>query len=78
VVGRRNWGKVDESLQMLDAARQVGIDTGSDVYPYLAGSTTMTALLPPWALEGGVEAMLARRFHRHGTLVCSSRRWDRW
>jgi dihydroorotase/N-acyl-D-amino-acid deacylase len=60
VVGRRNWGKVDESLQMLDAARQEGIDAGSDVYPYLAGSTTMTALLPPWALEGGVEAMLAR------------------
>jgi N-acyl-D-aspartate/D-glutamate deacylase len=60
VVGERNWGKVTRSLAMLDEARRQGLDTGSDVYPYLAGSTTMTALLPPWALEGGHEAMLAR------------------
>ncbi|HYG57410.1 MAG TPA: amidohydrolase family protein, partial [Symbiobacteriaceae bacterium] len=60
VVGQRNWGKVAQSLAMLDSARQRGLEAGSDVYPYLAGSTTMTALLPPWALEGGLEAMLAR------------------
>ncbi|HEY3365769.1 MAG TPA: D-aminoacylase [Symbiobacteriaceae bacterium] len=60
VVGQRNWGQVQQSLAMLDAARQQGVDAGSDSYPYLAGSTTMTALLPPWALEGGGEAMLRR------------------
>lgn len=60
VVGQRNWGKVTRTLAMLDEARREGLDTGSDVYPYLAGSTTMTALLPPWALEGGHAAMLAR------------------
>jgi dihydroorotase/N-acyl-D-amino-acid deacylase len=60
VVGERNWGKVGQSLALLDEARQNGLDTGSDVYPYLAGSTTMTALLPPWALEGGLESLLRR------------------
>ncbi len=60
VVGGRNWGKVSDSLAMLHAARAEGIDAASDVYPYLAGSTTMTALLPDWTLDGGRHAMLRR------------------
>jgi len=31
-----------------------------DCYPYVAGSTVLTQLLPQWALEGGVDGMLAR------------------
>lgn len=60
VVGARNWGQVSASLEMIHKARAEGIDAGSDVYPYLAGSTTMTALLPDWALAGGRCAMLDR------------------
>lgn len=60
VVGQRNWGAVARSLRLVHEARRRGVDAGSDVYPYLAGSTTMTALLPDWALAGGKEAMLAR------------------
>ncbi|MDQ1606261.1 MAG: N-acyl-D-amino-acid deacylase [Microbacteriaceae bacterium] len=60
VVGERNWGAVTESIAMIRHARATGIDAGSDVYPYLAGSTTMTALLPDWALAGGPDAMLER------------------
>jgi dihydroorotase/N-acyl-D-amino-acid deacylase len=60
VVGQRNWGAVSRSLQLVHDARDRGVDAGSDVYPYLAGSTTMTALLPDWALAGGKEAMLDR------------------
>src|SRR2546427_7114123 len=32
----------------------------ADVYPYTASSTTLRTLLPDWALEDGVEAMLER------------------
>jgi dihydroorotase/N-acyl-D-amino-acid deacylase len=60
VVGSRNWGSVTQSLALLRQARADGIDAGSDVYPYLAGSTTMTALLPDWAMAGGLTAMLQR------------------
>jgi N-acyl-D-aspartate/D-glutamate deacylase len=60
VVGESNWGAVTESIAMIQIAQAAGIDAGSDVYPYLAGSTTMTALLPDWALAGGPGAMLER------------------
>lgn len=59
-VGTANWGKVSEALRLMESARQKGIDVNCDVYPYQAGMTTLTALLPPAALEGGVERMLTR------------------
>jgi N-acyl-D-amino-acid deacylase len=58
--GKNNWGKVKTSLQMIDQARAAGQDVQADQYPYTAGSTTLTALLPQWALEGGVAAMKER------------------
>jgi len=32
----------------------------ADVYPYTASSTSLRTLLPDWALEGGIDAMLKR------------------
>ena len=58
--GRPNWGKVKEALALIDAARAEGLDVLADAYPYTASSTSARTLLPDWALEGGVEAMLGR------------------
>lgn len=58
--GKNNWGKIKTSLQMIDRARAAGQDVQADQYPYTAGSTTLTALLPQWAMEGGVTAMKQR------------------
>jgi N-acyl-D-amino-acid deacylase len=58
--GRRQWGRVGEALALIEAARAEGLDVTADVYPYTGSSTTLRTLLPDWALEGGVEAMLAR------------------
>ncbi len=58
--GRPNWGKVADALALIDAARAEGLDVAADVYPYTASSTTLRTLLPDWALEGGVDAMIAR------------------
>jgi N-acyl-D-amino-acid deacylase len=58
--GRPNWGKVKDALALVDAARADGLDVMADVYPYTASSTTLRTLLPDWALEGGIETMLAR------------------
>ena len=44
--GKANWGKVAESLAMLDAARDSGLDIDCDVYPYTAYSTILGPLLP--------------------------------
>ncbi|WP_135553824.1 N-acyl-D-amino-acid deacylase family protein [Paenibacillus cymbidii] len=56
--GKANWGKVIEALELIEDARARGLDVTTDVYPYHAGSTTLTTVLPPWVLEGGIEATL--------------------
>ncbi|GIP41220.1 dihydroorotase [Paenibacillus sp. J31TS4] len=58
--GAINWGSVHDALELIEAARTRGLDVTCDVYPYAAGSTSLTTILPPWALEGGIEAVLAR------------------
>jgi len=60
VVGRRNWGAVATALEAITAAARRGVDVAVDIYPYLAGSTNLTQLLPRWVLEGGTGPMLER------------------
>jgi N-acyl-D-aspartate/D-glutamate deacylase len=58
--GRENWSKMERALRLIEAGRERGIAVTADIYPYIAGSTTMTSLFPAWTLEGGVEHFLAR------------------
>jgi N-acyl-D-amino-acid deacylase len=58
-VGRANWPRQEEAIEKIERARDEGVDVAFDSYPYLAGSTVMTQLLPQWTLDGGVEGMLA-------------------
>ncbi|MFJ8649857.1 amidohydrolase family protein [Streptomyces sp. NPDC093546] len=57
---RVNEGRAPELLALLDAALAEGADITLDSYPYTPGCTTLVALLPSWASEGGPEATLAR------------------
>ncbi len=57
---QKNWGRMPEVLEKIRKARAQGLDITADVYPYIAGSTSLSACLPPWALEGGTEKMLGR------------------
>lgn len=59
-IGRPNWGRTVETLQLVEQARTRGVDVTVDVYPYLASSSSLEGLLPRWALEGGRQAMLER------------------
>lgn len=59
-LGRSNWTKIDESLRLIDAARAEGMDVTVDLYPYILSTSMMRGLLPPWALEGGMDAVRAR------------------
>jgi N-acyl-D-amino-acid deacylase len=58
--GRPNWGKIPSAIEQLERARQDGVDVSFDMYPYPAGSSYMLQLLPPEALEGGVDVLIAR------------------
>ena len=59
-IGRANWGKVNATLRIMQEARERGVEVSCDVYPYIAASTTVSSLLPGWALEGGIQKMLGR------------------
>src|SRR5947199_745796 len=57
---KKNWGRMPEMLGRIAAARRQGLKITANVYPYVAGSTSLSACLPPWALEGGTDRMVAR------------------
>ncbi|MFG3514514.1 N-acyl-D-amino-acid deacylase family protein [Streptomyces bobili] len=55
-----NEGRAPELLALLDDALAAGADLTLDTYPYTAGCTTLVALLPSWASEGGPREILRR------------------
>lgn len=55
-----NKGRAPELLSLLDEALAAGADITLDTYPYTPGCTTLVAMLPSWASEGGPEAVLKR------------------
>src|SRR2546427_7525947 len=57
---QKNWGRMPEMLRRIAAARRQGLKITANVYPYVAGSTSLSACLPPWALEGGTDRMISR------------------
>jgi N-acyl-D-amino-acid deacylase len=63
--GRANWGKVVDSLALIDRARAEGLDVTVDVYPYTAGSTLLAIFLAAGEEEGGPgDVMVAAAPHR--------------
>lgn len=49
----RNFGRASESIEMIEAAREAGVDITFDQYPYTASSTSLSAIIPRWAQEAG-------------------------
>lgn len=58
--GRKNWGKTEKALKLVQEARGEGLDIHLDQYPYQAESTLLTALLPQFALADGVKALMGK------------------
>ncbi|HET8645154.1 MAG TPA: amidohydrolase family protein, partial [Vicinamibacteria bacterium] len=50
----------DEMVALVESARAEGLAITADQYPYVAGSTLLGAILPPWAHEDGTDATLER------------------
>jgi len=60
LMGKPQWGRAQELLDKIGAARAKGVDVTCDQYPYIATSTSLTALVPKWAHDGGIEALEER------------------
>ncbi|MGH7334917.1 MAG: N-acyl-D-amino-acid deacylase family protein, partial [Candidatus Rokuibacteriota bacterium] len=50
--GRANWGRVRDSLRLIEEARSRGVDVTADQYPYTAGSTSLAAVIQNGAFRG--------------------------
>jgi N-acyl-D-amino-acid deacylase len=59
-LGKKNWGKMPRVLEMLEGALESGVDISFDQYPYTASCTSLSVLLPGWAMEGGWKAFQQR------------------
>ena len=60
VAGRRNWDKLDPLIAAVEKTRAAGIRVTADMYVYTAGATGLDAAMPPWVLDGGLEAWIER------------------
>ncbi|MBS0366042.1 MAG: D-aminoacylase [Proteobacteria bacterium] len=58
--GRSNWGKLDEVVRTVDAARAAGTRITANMYLYTAGATGLDASMPSWVQEGGLDKWIAR------------------
>lgn len=51
---------VEQALEQVDRARDRGLDVGFDMHTRLFGTTNLSAVLPPWAMEGN-KTTIAKR-----------------
>ena len=81
-------GAADETLRLFRRWRNAGVDVAMDVMLYSWCPTTLAAILPPWAFEGGIGAALRRladpedrerikRYERPIWKLVTAGRWDR-
>ncbi len=58
--GKANWGRMPEIVRRIQAARDAGIDVGADTYAYTAWFNSFSAVIPPWAHDGGDRKLIER------------------
>jgi len=83
--GKNNWGKVNDVLELMAEARAKGTDITCDMYPYIAGSTSLSTLFPPWTQEkGGVKRLtelledptIRERIHQETVYGGTGNQWE--
>ena len=60
IADQQYWGRMNEVVGMIEAARKRGVNVQANVYPYTRGNNDLSSIIPPWAHEGGRNEMLAR------------------
>ena len=58
--GEANWPKMDQVIARVEDARKQGLKITADMYTYTAGATSLDACVPPWAHDGGPDALVRR------------------
>ena len=58
--GEDYWPLQQRAIAAIEEASARGVDVAFDAYPWLAGSTVLTQVLPQAALDGGIAQLLLR------------------
>jgi N-acyl-D-amino-acid deacylase len=58
--GKANWPKLEAAIEKIEQARRNGLAITANMYTYTAACTGLSAGMPPWVQEGGVEAWRER------------------
>ncbi len=60
IADQKLWGKMNEVVDLVNKARQAGVNVQANLYPYTRGHNNLASIIPPWAHEGGKALMLQR------------------
>lgn len=60
ICGKNNWHLIKDIIALLDRCKAEGIEISYDQYPYVAGSTMLGVIIPPWAHAGGTDKLVER------------------
>jgi len=56
-----NWGRdMQAAIELIDAARERGVDIAADLYPYVAGGSGLELTVPTWVYADGKNKALER------------------
>ena len=58
--GKANWGRMPEIVAHIEQARRSGVDVAADTYAYPAWFNSFSAIIPPWAHDGGDQKLVER------------------
>jgi N-acyl-D-aspartate/D-glutamate deacylase len=60
IADQKLWGRMNEVVELIEAARRRGVNVQANVYPYTRGNNNLASIIPPWAHEGGTALLLDR------------------
>jgi N-acyl-D-aspartate/D-glutamate deacylase len=60
IADQKLWGRMNEVVALIDAARKRGVAVQANVYSYTRGNNDLASIIPPWAHEGGTRKMIER------------------
>jgi N-acyl-D-amino-acid deacylase len=58
--GKSSWGRMPQIVAHIEEARKSGVDVAADTYAYPAAFNSFSAIVPPWAHDGGDKKLIER------------------
>jgi N-acyl-D-aspartate/D-glutamate deacylase len=60
IADEQYWGRMQEIVDLIEAARARNVNVQANVYPYTRGNNNLVSIMPPWVHEGGRKELIKR------------------